>query len=85
MERGMTKSSLDELRGRIAAGEYAVDSGALAGDILSKFEVIRRVGRWLMEADEADADRALAAEPRDRRGARRPPSRRSQSRSEPLS
>jgi len=78
----MPKASIDELRGQIAAGEYAIDSDVLAGDILGKFEVIRRVGRWLMDPGEADAERA---EPRDRRGARRAGPRRSQSRSERLS
>jgi hypothetical protein len=73
MGRGMAKSSLAELRGQIAAGEYAIDSGELAGDILSKFAVIRRVGRWLMSEDEAAAEPGRAAAPRSR-GTRAAPS-----------
>ena len=50
LKRGMAKSSLDELRAKIAAGEYAIDSGALAGRILTDFAVIRRVRRIVMGA-----------------------------------
>ncbi|HLM31837.1 MAG TPA: flagellar biosynthesis anti-sigma factor FlgM [Solirubrobacterales bacterium] len=46
----MAKSSLDELREKIAAGEYAIDSGALAGRILTDFAVIRRVRRIVIGA-----------------------------------
>ena len=52
----MPKTSLEELRGRISAGEYAIDSGTLAGDILSKFALIGRVRRLLVgDDDEATA------------------------------
>jgi hypothetical protein len=79
----MQKASLDELKGQIAAGEYAVDSRVVAGDILSKFEVIRRVGRWMMGTDEAETagEPSRSAQPRSR-GARPMPARRPQSRSE---
>lgn len=65
----MATSSLEELRGRIAAGEYAVDSGELARDILSKFALIRRVRRRLLgDADEgAVGEAGGGAQRRDRR------------------
>jgi hypothetical protein len=67
----MTTSSLQELRGRVAAGEYAIDSGELAGEILSKFALIRRVGRTLMSEDEAGSgEPGLRSQPRGPRGER---------------
>jgi hypothetical protein len=62
----MPKASLDELRGRVSAGEYDVDAGALAGDMLSKFELIRRVRRMLMSGDEP-GDPGVVARVRERR------------------
>jgi hypothetical protein len=50
----MAASSLEDLKGRIAAGEYAVDAAELAGDIVGKFALVRRVSR-LMHDDEAGA------------------------------
>ena len=68
----MQKASLDELRGQIAAGQYAVDSRALAGDILAKFELIRRVSRGLVAEAEEDVggEAGLITASRRRRGAR---------------
>jgi hypothetical protein len=67
----MPKSSLEELRGQISAGEYAIDSGALAGDILSKFALIRRVGRLLMSEEAAgDAETGADRQAPDRRQGR---------------
>jgi hypothetical protein len=48
----MPKSSLEELRGKISTGEYAIDSGMLAADILSKFALIGRVRRLLVSDEE---------------------------------
>jgi hypothetical protein len=48
----MAASSLDELKGKVAAGEYAIDAGMVAGTILSNFSLIRRVGRTLRSEDE---------------------------------
>ena len=49
----MPTSSLEELKRQVATGQYAVDPNELAGAILSKFAVVRRVGRGLTrEADE---------------------------------
>jgi Anti-sigma-28 factor, FlgM len=79
----MPKASLEELKGQIASGQYAVDPGALADDILSKFAVIRRVARRLTSEDEA-AGGGAATSTRDR-GSRPAPSRRSRSRDQRLS
>jgi hypothetical protein len=55
MERGMPKDSLEELKGQIAAGQYAIDPGILAGDILSKVALIKRVRRMLVREDDQAA------------------------------
>jgi hypothetical protein len=61
----MPKSSMEELKGQIAAGQYAIDPGVLAGDILSKLALIRRVRRLLLGDDEqggmTGVDRSLQA------------------------
>jgi hypothetical protein len=49
----MPNSSLEELRGKISAGRYEVDSGRLAWELISKFTLIRRVRRLLIGEDEA--------------------------------
>ena len=65
----MATSSLDELRGRISAGEYAIESGEIAGEILTKFALVRRVTRLLMSEDgQAEAGRQGPAR-RKQRGA----------------
>lgn len=56
MECGMPKASLEELKGQIAAGQYAIDPGILAGDILSKVSLVRRVRRLVMGEDERGAE-----------------------------
>jgi hypothetical protein len=74
----MATSTLEELKGQIAAGEYAIDSGAVAGKILSTFAVIRRVGHGLMSEDAQDTgdtedaagDAGRRPQPRARRGSR---------------
>jgi hypothetical protein len=43
----MTASSLEELKGRISAGQYAVSSADLASEIIAKFALVRRVSRQL--------------------------------------
>jgi len=48
----MAESSLEELKRRIAAGEYRIDSRTLAETILTKLELIRRVARFLASEDE---------------------------------
>jgi hypothetical protein len=76
----MPKSSLNELKGVVAAGQYAIDSHELAGEILSKFAVIRRVRRDLpREDDEGTAGDVGRAPQRRRRGAQpeSPPRKRS--------
>jgi hypothetical protein len=63
----MAPDSLDTLRGRISAGEYAVDSGAVASEIITKFALVRRVTRQLIrEDDHGDAGETAP------RGAHRP-------------
>jgi hypothetical protein len=72
----MRKASVEELRGRISAGEYPVDSRKVAADILSKFALIGRVRRLLISEDEEgtadDAGRGTQA--RGRRRSRPGPS-----------
>ena len=54
----MPMSSLQKLKGQVATGQYAIDSGELADTILAKFAVVRRVGRGLMsEAEEVGRER----------------------------
>ena len=64
----MPAATLDELRGRVSAGEYAIDSGEIAGEILTKFALVRKVTRLLMsEGEEPAADEsASGAQPRSR-------------------
>ena len=70
MKPGMPKSSLNELRGVVATGQYAIDSHELAGDMLSKFALVRRVGRDLLGEDEGAAgDVGRAPQASRRRGA----------------
>ena len=52
MSGRMPKSSVEELRGQVAAGQYAVDPRVLADDIVSKLALIRRVRRVLLGEDE---------------------------------
>jgi hypothetical protein len=70
----MQKSSLEELKGQIAAGDYAVDSGKVAGAILSTFALIRRVGRRLMSEEEEGAAGEPGRGPQTRRRTRPAPS-----------
>ncbi len=65
----MPKSSLEELRGQISAGDYVVDSGKVAGEMLSTFTLIRRVRRLLI-GDSETAMSARIARARGRRRAR---------------
>jgi hypothetical protein len=63
-ETRMSAFSPEELRGQIAAGKYAVDSGTLAEHIISEFATIRRVRRMLMsEEGGATAETGRAAQP----------------------
>ena len=69
----MAKSSLEELKGQVAAGQYAIDPADLAGDMLSKFDLVRRVRRLIGEDEDEDraADEGGRAAPARRsRGAR---------------
>jgi hypothetical protein len=68
---GMPKSSMEELKGQVAAGQYAIDAGVVAGDILGKFALVRHVRRHLTGEDAARAERPGSL-PRRRRGAARP-------------
>jgi hypothetical protein len=81
----MSATSLDELRGQISAGTYAIDSKELAADLLSKAALIRKVKSMLLNQDEqrSPAESGRATRPR---GAARPaPSSRRASRRERLS
>jgi hypothetical protein len=63
---------VEQLKEQVSAGEYEIDSGRLAGTIISNLALIRRVGRHLMaEDEEAGADEAgQGTQPRSRRRAR---------------
>jgi hypothetical protein len=53
----MEATALDDLKRRIATGEYAIDSASVAGAILSKMAVIRRVRRSLVrEAEQPNGE-----------------------------
>jgi hypothetical protein len=62
----MATSSVAELKGRIAAGEYAVDSRKVAGEILFKSVMIRRVARMMSEDEEGAAGRGAQSRRRAR-------------------
>lgn len=62
----MAASSLDELKAKVAAGEYAIDAGMVAGTILSNFALVRRVGRTLRTEAE-DGPAGNGPQPRGRR------------------
>ena len=64
------KHSLAELKHRIALGEYAVDPGVLAGEILWKLDVVRRVRRDLAADDSRGSEADRSRQPRSRRFAR---------------
>ena len=69
----MAKTSLEELRGRVAAGEYAIDSGALAGVILVDFALVRRVRRLLVGAGDERGEEDGGTSSRRRRRLREGP------------
>lgn len=79
----MTTLSVEELKTQISAGEYTIGSAELAGDIVTKFALIRRVERLMSEGEEGGADRG--PQPRQRRRARSEPSRPPEPRRERLS
>ena len=66
----MTTSSLEELKGQIAAGTYTVDSRALAGEIVTKFALARRVAHMIIDGPGEARPRA-AGRLRDRSAAPR--------------
>ena len=78
----MAESSVEELKRRIAAGEYRIDSRALAETILTKIELIRRVARFLASEDGEPIGEGpgRARRSRTRRGSRPPRQLRSQRR-----
>lgn len=62
--------SMDGLKERIAAGTYAVDSRQVAGAIVDKLALIKRVRREMEAADEnAGSEAARATRRRGERGA----------------
>jgi hypothetical protein len=65
----MPVSSVEELKRRIAAGDYAIDSGKVAHEIVSKIAIVRRVKRTLAKEGDAAADvAARGPRPRTRGG-----------------
>lgn len=73
----MLDYSLEALKGRIAAGEYAVDSGKVADAMVWKPATIRRVKQILADEDEEPAPTdATRGAPARARGARPSSSRR---------
>jgi Anti-sigma-28 factor, FlgM len=51
----MATSSVEELKGRISAGRYAVSSADVADEIVAKFALVRRVSRQLREDEDERA------------------------------
>ena len=81
----MPEAFLEDLKRRIAAGDYAVDSGNVAGAILSKMALVRRVGQFLAsEGEEASTEAARSPRPRTRGGSPSSPSHPLQARRERL-
>jgi len=62
----MPDASLEELKRRIATGEYAIDSRKLASELISKLALVRRVARFL--AEEARREEYATGGPREARG-----------------
>jgi hypothetical protein len=81
----MAATSLEEIRGKISAGEYPVDSSEIAADILSKAALVRKVRRQLMREDVVRVPGEVGRATQPRRPARSEPSDRSKSRRERLS
>jgi len=73
----MPTARLDEIRGEISKGAYAIDSSAIAAEILTKAALVRMVKRLLMSEDEGrspvDAGRADRPERRVRAERSTPP------------
>jgi hypothetical protein len=67
----MPVSSVEDLKRRIAAGEYAIDSGTLADTIVTKIGIVRRVSRFLESEDEEAAGKAGSRAPSRARGGTR--------------
>jgi hypothetical protein len=66
----MPMSSIEELKAQVAGGGYAIDPDELAGAILTKFAIARRVGRRLISEDEeSGADDGRGRRPRRARSA----------------
>lgn len=83
IRRGMATLSFEELKRQISAGEYTISSADVAGEIVTKFALIRRVGRLMSAGEEGAADRGPQAG--RRRRARSELSHPLELRSEPLS
>ena len=64
----MPVSSVEDLKRRIAAGEYAIDSGKLADTIVTKIGIVRRVSRLLEREGEEAAGKAGSRPPGRARG-----------------
>lgn len=68
----MPDAYLEDLKRRIATGEYAVDSAALAQAIITKMALVRRTRRFLANEDERGSPGERQPSPeRARRGQRR--------------
>jgi hypothetical protein len=81
----MLESSLEELKRRIAAGDYPIDSGKLAETIRWKIGLIRRVGRSLASNGDEAVEAGRGPRSRNRRGSRSSPSHPSRSHRERFS
>ena len=63
-------TSLEQIRGQISTGKYAIDSSEVAGEILTKLATVRRVRRLMNEGKGEER----APGPRPRRPAPSEPS-----------
>jgi hypothetical protein len=63
----MTTFSVEELKRQVSAGEYKIGAAEIAGEIVTKFALMRRVERLMSEGEEGGTDRG--PQPRRRRRA----------------
>ena len=57
-------TSLEQIRGQISTGKYAIDSSEVAGEILTKLAIVRRARRLINEGEGKGEERAPGPRPR---------------------
>ena len=70
-------TSLEQIRGQISTGRYAIDSSEVAGEILTKLAIVRRARRLMNEGTErAPGPRPRRPAPSEASNLRKPASER---------